>query len=629
MKNKGKLLFFSILTFAMMMLFAGCGTKTTEGQITAIEGSTITVSLGEMAEQSDEDSQPPSSEDGQAPTAPSDDESTDNNTGSDSENNTTTDSDTSSTSVTDSATTDNSGDSATTDNSGNDGSQAPPEQPSDSTGTPPGGSEDGTPPDGSEGKTPPGGGNFTASGETMTFDASSLTVTLSDGSEGTVEDLSVNDIISITYTGENSVSAITVEMSMNMGNEANQGANSGESMDLTGAYTVDEKEESLTSGTYNSENSDENAILVTNGGTLTASGITATKTGDSSSADKSNFYGLNAAITAQGGSTITLSGADITSNSEGSNAIFATGEGSSVTVSDTTICTEGDSSRGLDATYGGTIKATGMTITTKGAHCAPVATDRGEGTITISDSTLNAAGDGSPCIYSTGIITAKNVTGTATGSQAAVIEGKNSITLENSDLTGAGENGIMLYQSTSGDATEGTSVLTSTNSTLTTTSDGPMFYITNTEAKIILNHTTLNFSSGTLLQSSGNSTNNWGEEGSNGGSVTLNAKEQTLAGNILCDEISNVTMNIGYSSTYEGTINSDNSGGTVTLNIGKTATVTLTDDSYVTVLTDKDESLSNLISNGHTLYYDADNEANAWLDGQTITLDDGGTVAPM
>lgn len=599
MKLKLKFLALFLCIIPVMMLFAACGAKTAEGQITAIDDNTITVALGETTTESSNETTAPTREDGEAPSGdpPGDDNATSQDNG-----------------------TTESGASANSDDSTDSDSAAPPEKPEGDTGD--SGEAD------AEGGTPGNmpGGSFTASGDTITVDASAVTITLSDNSEGSVSDLTVGDILSITYSGDYKVSAITVESA---GGNDSGGQSQSESMDLTGATTVDGESKSVTSGTYSSENSDENAILVTNSGTLTASGITVTKTGNTSSEDNSNFYGLNAAVAAAGGSSLTLSNATVSSESDGSNAIFSTGEGSSVTVSDTTINTTGNSARGLDATYGGMIDASNLKITTTGAHCAPVATDRGEGTITISDSTLSAAGDGSPCIYSTGDITAENVTGTASGSQAAVIEGKNSITLNQCDLTGAGENGVMLYQSTSGDAGEGTGVLTSTDSTIATTSDGPMFYITNTDAKINLSNTTLSFSSGTLLKASGNNTNNWGEEGSNGGNVTLTAKYQTLSGDILCDEISSVVLNLGYSSTYEGTVNSDNSGGSVTLNLGKTATLTLTGDSYVSVLTDKDESLSNIVGNGYTLYYDSDNSANAWLDGKTITLDNGGSVAPL
>ncbi len=208
MKNKRKLLLFSLLALAMATLFAGCGTKTTEAQITAIDGTTLTVSLGEMATPSDEDAPQPSEKKGEAPAVPKENESTDQDGSGD---DTATDSG-------DTAISNDSGDTTTS----TDSNQTPPEQPSgsssDSNGTPPQGGAGDTPPNMGDGETPAdmagGHGFFTANGETMTFDISKVTVTLSDGSAGTIDDLAVNDIISITYTGDNKVSAITVEMSM-------------------------------------------------------------------------------------------------------------------------------------------------------------------------------------------------------------------------------------------------------------------------------------------------------------------------------------------------------------------------------------------------------------------------------
>ena len=87
---------------------------------------------------------------------------------------------------------------------------------------------------------------------------------------------------------------------------------------------------------------------------------------------------------------------------------------------------------------------------------------------------METNGSGSPIIYSTGDISIENTTGTANSSQMVVIEGKNTATVKNSILnaTGTGNRGdtdvcgIMIYQSMSGDAGEGTGTFNSTNSTL-------------------------------------------------------------------------------------------------------------------------------------------------------------------
>ena len=254
-------------------------------------------------------------------------------------------------------------------------------------------------------------------------------------------------------------------------------------------------------------------------------------------------------------------------------------------------------------------------------------TDRGGGTVTAKRSTLNTSGEGSPCIYSTGDITAVSCTGKATGAQIAVVEGKNTITLKNCKLTGAGSDGIMLYQSTSGDADVGTAVFRSSSSTLKSASSGPMFYVTNTDAVIELYTTKLSYRSGILLQASGNDgSRNWGKVGSNGGKVTLNAKKQVLKGDIICDSISSADISLSSSSSFSGAIDNANTGS-VSVSLDSTSVWNVTADSYVSSISSAKSDFSNIKSNGYTIYYDS--SACISLGGKTIALTDGGKLAPM
>ena len=441
--------------------------------------------------------------------------------------------------------------------------------------------------------------------------------------EASLDDLEEGDIVTVVLKGDQASSIAIQTMGKGM-DESSEGT-----IALSGVYTVDGEEKTSKEEDFESNSEDENAVLVTRKGTLTMTGAKLSKTGDTSSADESNFYAVNAIFAVADHSTATLGDATLESEADGSNAVFATGEASKITADNLTIHTKGDSSRGLDATYGGTIEATNVDITTEGAHCAPIATDRGEGTIVVEGGTLSAAGEGSPCIYSTGDITAKTVTGTAMGSQAAVVEGKNSITLRDCDLTGAGENGVMLYLSTSGDAAEGTARFSAADSRIATTSDGPMFYITNTDAEAVLENTTLEYGSGILVKASGNNTNHWGEEGANGGNFTLNATKQELEGDITCDEISTVALSLADGSSYKGTIDGSHTGKEVSILLDEDSVWEVTGDSYVAAIPSADESLDNLKSNGHTIYYDAYNSANEWLDGKTVELNDGGHLKPI
>lgn len=406
-----------------------------------------------------------------------------------------------------------------------------------------------------------------------------------------------------------------------------------------GVVDVSDSQE-LSNKTLSTTSSDESAIVVNDGGSLNATGLTISKSGDSSNTENSEFYGLNAAVLVQKGSEATIKDTTIETNATGANAIFSTGENAIINVSNTKITTTGDSSRGLDVTYGGTINANIVTITTSGQHCAAVATDRGEGTVTVKNSISNTNGKGSPCVYSTGTISVSDSKGMATNSSCAVIEGKNSITLNNTKLTSYGigrvddgiDNcGVMIYQSMSGDASEGTGTFSATDSTLTISKKSkiyetsPMFFITNTDAVINLENTKLNYGSNQLVTVSGND-GEWGSQGSNGGNLILNATNQILNGNISVDNISTASF-ILKGSTLTSTINSENNAKEVNLSLDSSSKWVVTGDSYVTTLTLENNDLSLIEDNGYTIYYDA--SANSWLNGQTITLSNGGTLTPI
>lgn len=388
-----------------------------------------------------------------------------------------------------------------------------------------------------------------------------------------------------------------------------------QSADASGATEVDS--EQTLSAAYTSTKSDENAILVQDGGNATVSGATVTKSGDSTNTENSEFYGINAAVLTAKGSTATIKNSKITTSAKGANAVFSTGENSKVYISDSTVISTGESSaRGLDATYGGYIEADNVTVSTQGNSCAALATDRGEGTVTAKSSKLSTAGTGSPIIYSTGNISISDTKGSAANSQMVVVEGKNSAAVTDSALTCSGKGnrgtdnktdscGVMIYQSMSGDAGTGEGTFTSKNSTLTISSDSdyyksaPMFFVTNTDASINLTNTKLSYGSNILLSAKG--TSEWGNSGSNGGNVTLTAKNQTLKGNITADKISTVTIKMT-SSDYTGTINGDNSAEKISLTLDSNSKIKLTGDSYVTSLSDSDSSYSNIDLNGYTLY---------------------------
>ena len=381
-------------------------------------------------------------------------------------------------------------------------------------------------------------------------------------------------------------------------------------------------DQSLSNADLSSTTSDQSVVYITTSG-LTITDSTLTKSsGDSSNTENSEFYGVNAAVLVQGGE-VSITGGNINTNAKGANAICATNDGK-VTISGTTIKSTGDSSaRGLHATYGGSITATGVSISSTGGSCATLATDRGEGTVSCTNCELSTAGSGSPLIYSTGDITVSKTTGTSTGAQAVVVEGKNTATVKDSSnlkCNGIGNRnnvdqcGVMLYQSMSGDADDGISTFNCENSNIeiqsgsSVYSSAPMFFITNTDAFIKLNGCTFTYGSGTFLSAKG--TSEWGTSGSNGGDVILNLTNQNIVGDFVVDANSDLTINM-VNSTITGTINSAKTADDLSINLDSASKITLTGNSYYTSISNSDKTGANIINGSYSLSsYDADDDDN-------------------
>ena len=362
------------------------------------------------------------------------------------------------------------------------------------------------------------------------------------------------------------------------------------------------------SQTLTSTSSDESVVYITSSSYTISNSNLNKDSGDSSNTENSEFYGVNAAVLVQGGE-LAITGGTITTKAKGANALCATNNGK-VTIEGTTISSTGDSSaRGLHATYGGTITATNVEITSTGGSCATLATDRGEGEVKCTKCNLSTAGAGSPLIYSTGDITVSGTTGTASGAQMVVVEGKNTATVKDSsklDCTGVGNRnnvdkcGIMLYQSMSGDADSGTSTFNceSSNmeilSTSSVYSSAPMFFITNTDASINLSGCSFTYGSGIFLSAGG--TSEWGTSGTNGGVVTLTLNNQEIVGNFVVDENSGLTIVMKGKSSIKGTINADQKAAKLSITLESSSTIELTGNSYYTSIINEDEKGSNLIN---------------------------------
>ena len=411
------------------------------------------------------------------------------------------------------------------------------------------------------------------------------------------------------------------------GGEGGFGGNTpagGRSSDFEYSAAKEITEASEASGeAYASNTADESALIVNTDADVALTDVTVTKTGDSNGGDNCNFYGLNAALLAMGGGTVTVTGATVTSDADGANGVFsyggnggrngAEGDGTTVVISDSTIVTTGDGSGGIMTTGGGVTQASNLTVETSGRSSAAIRTDRGGGTVVVDGGSYTSNGLGSPAIYSTADITVSNATLTSNLSEGVCIEGLNSITLVDCDLTANNTqmNGnatfldtIMIYQSMSGDADSGTSHFTMTGGSLTSL-NGHMFHVTNTHAVITLTGVEL------VNEDDENVLLSVCADGWNGASniAELNAVGQGLTGTILVGDDSVLTLNLAEGSSFEGAIvggitnakgeTVSDEVGEVTVVLDDSSTWTLTEDTWITAL---EGDVANVIANGHTLY---------------------------
>ncbi len=342
----------------------------------------------------------------------------------------------------------------------------------------------------------------------------------------------------------------------------------------------------LTDETLSSSTQYYNVVQVS-GGTLTMTGCTLTKTGDGSSGDNSSFYGNNSTIYAgsasssgysstssASGAVINISNCTVTSSSKGANAVFAT-NGATINVEGITITNNSSVSRGLHCTYGGKIVASDVDITTNEATSSTIATDRGGGTVTVTDGTATANGSKSAVLYSTGTITATNLTGTSAKGEIAVIEGDNSISMTNCTMTsGSSERGLLMMQSGSGDADGTNPVMTITGTSLTMTDESaPLLEVaTCVTATCTLDNCTVTVPSGILMYVMDD--DQWSTSGAIGNLVLSNG---TYSGIVKYDDgfTANVTVNEGatWSLTADTSIGTLVNNGTIYTN-GYTLTYT-------------------------------------------------------
>lgn len=330
-------------------------------------------------------------------------------------------------------------------------------------------------------------------------------------------------------------------------------------------YTLTEDTE-LT-GELESTGKDENLIHVSSGTAQISDASIRRESADSTGGDTSSFYGVGAAILANGGTAV-IANSDIYTDAAGGAGVFAYGEGVAY-VSDTSITTMQNTAGGIHVAGGGTLYAKNLNVTTNGESAAAIRSDRGSGTMVVDGGAYTSNGVGSPAVYVTADISIHDAQLNATGSEALCMEGLNTVRLYDCDLSGAMRDldqndntwTVIVYQSMSGDSEIGKGHFEMVGGTLQS-ANGGLFYTTNTESEFILKNVDITAceDSEYFLRVSGNANQRgWGKSGSNGANCVFTAIVQQMEGDVQWDSISTLDMYVTAGSRLMGAVFNDES----------------------------------------------------------------------
>lgn len=313
-------------------------------------------------------------------------------------------------------------------------------------------------------------------------------------------------------------------------------------------------------GIYISGNENENALRVPMA-YITAKNVKITKSGDSTQAESSELYGLNAALLATHGGRASLTDADISSTGIGASGAYGYAKSTYINLTDSKVRTTENHAAGVSISMKAMMKTVNTEVSTSGEFSPAIAVRDGGGIFIAENGTFSTTGLHSHGIYSKGDVTVTNAIVKADKTKAAVLKGNNTITLINATLEGNEisdmiPHNIVLFSKEDDIGTMGTQYIEAKRSTLIARK-GDMFHVTATHGKIMLSDTDLikHDESAPLITVTGNDgADGWGTPGSNGGHLELICDNQTLSGDIIVDSISNINLNLRNNSTYTGAI---------------------------------------------------------------------------
>ncbi|KAJ5726020.1 uncharacterized protein N7483_007377 [Penicillium malachiteum] len=396
---------------------------------------------------------------------------------------------------------------------------------------------------------------------------------------------------------------------------------------VTGPYHYSDVEKDVSQKTLFVSTNDTSVVVITQDSHVNISDSTIIKHGYSTDLYQSSFYGINAAINVANASVAYLDGLNVTVHNGAAN-VYVYGNNSYAYVSNSDLYSSGPVSHGLYAAGYGTVVGTNLRHYSGAYRSSSFAGDSPKGYVQVYDSLSHTAGIGSATFYGQGTIYAKNIIGHAQKAPIAFLDGAQ-IDIYDSDLTAGLLAGAVIFSS--GTRESGSSI-SFTDSSITVLPDAAAaLWFGNVIASASLTRTRINTTSGILAIANYSQVTQdftYFADSTASAEATITVSDSDLTGDLVAYNGSSISWSLENYSSWTGCAYSGYGSANFSITLDSTSIWTLTKDTVVKHFKNGDTSLTNIHSEGHSLYYDSSATSNKWLKGTTKKMQGGGYLKP-
>lgn len=321
---------------------------------------------------------------------------------------------------------------------------------------------------------------------------------------------------------------------------------------------------------------------------------------------------------------------------------------SALNISRSDVYTSGPVAHGLWSSLGGYLSAERVYVSTNGLRSAAFGVGP-QGDLHVVGAIAHTMGaDSSPVFMATGEdgnLVAELVTANADRSPIAIIDGSHHFELADSDVMGSGLAGILVTHSSD---VPSHPQITLRNSFAVYSGAGPAVWFGNCKATLSIYHSTLlsvsrDGTRGVLLLANASQTtpayDDFGLTSARplapAAMATVNMQETSAQGDIYSVDGGTVSLalsaaSVWFGSTYTmGTVGQRLYRAGVNVQLSRDSQWAVAGhDAAVGGLYNADKTLSNIISNGYNVSYDANHTMSTWLAGKVYALPGGGYLEP-